>query len=71
MYLALGNYQKALFDLDRALEIDPEAASALEYRGCVYYYYLNDDHWALLDFDKALGIYPRSRLAVEMRELVR
>jgi tetratricopeptide (TPR) repeat protein len=50
-----GDYEAALADLDRAIELDPEYAEALNNRGSVYNR-LEDWERAIADFDRALEI---------------
>ena len=61
-FFALENYDDAIKSYDKALELDPEYASALVNKGSALYK-LGLYHDAIADYDKAIRIDPQSALA--------
>ncbi|MHA8052670.1 tetratricopeptide repeat protein [Aquirufa sp. OSTEICH-129A] len=55
-YQLTGQYSKALADLNRAIEINPEEASYYDQRGLLKYKFLNNPTEALQDFNSGLKI---------------
>jgi protein O-mannosyl-transferase len=53
-----GDYEKAMADISRALELDPNFADAYINRG-LYYYMTGDDDKAISDYTKAVSLKPR------------
>jgi tetratricopeptide (TPR) repeat protein len=56
-YQNLGEYQRALDDFDRMVQLDPVAAAYYNYRGNAHYE-LKDYQRAILDFQQALQLDP-------------
>ena len=56
-YLQLGDNQKAVFDFDRAIELDPQYAVAYNNRGLAYHYQGQSDK-ALADLNRAIELKP-------------
>jgi len=56
-YLGLGNYQQAIEDFDRAIELDPEFAEAYWGRGKTYHG-LGNYQRAIEDFNRAIELDP-------------
>ena len=54
-YLMTGEYQKALSDYNKAVELDPDYANALYNRGMIYEMHLHDNDAALKDFTAAVS----------------
>ena len=52
-----GNYEAALEDFDRILQVNPADAKAYNNRGLVYYY-MKDYQKAIADLSQALDINP-------------
>lgn len=61
-FFALENYREAIESYNKALELDPEYASAWVNRGSAFYK-LGLYHDAVADYDKAIRIDPQSALA--------
>jgi tetratricopeptide (TPR) repeat protein len=61
-FFALKNYDDAIKSYDKALELDPEYASAWVNKGSALYK-LGLYHDAIADYDKAIRIDPQSALA--------
>jgi tetratricopeptide (TPR) repeat protein len=57
-YHGLGNYQQALEDFDRAIELDPTFAEAYWGRGKTYRE-LGNNPQAIKDFDRAIELEPK------------
>lgn len=55
-YMRMRDYQNALTDLNKALELNPNYVNALMNRGDVYNYYLNDKAKAIADYKKIISI---------------
>ena len=50
-------YEKALIDLNKAIEIHPDYVNALKNRGDIYNYYFNVDRKkAIEDYDKVISL---------------
>jgi tetratricopeptide (TPR) repeat protein len=62
-----GEYQKALDDYDRAIQLDPQYTDAYHNRGRVYYD-LKEYQKALADYDSALQLDPNYTQAKDYRE---
>ena len=72
LYVKLKEYQKALNDLNKALEISKDSslsAAIYDSRGCAYYGLKNYKR-ALADFDKALSLNPTLTESYHNRGLV-
>ncbi len=58
-YMAIGQYDKALLDLDQAIAIRPDYVNALMNRGDIYnYYYAVNHERAIADYDRIMAIDP-------------
>jgi tetratricopeptide (TPR) repeat protein len=57
-YHGLGDYQQAIKDFDRAIELDPKLAEAYWGRGKTYHG-LGDYQQAIKDFDRAIELDPK------------
>jgi lipoprotein NlpI len=57
-YWSLGNYQQAIADFDRAIEINPKYAGIYYNRGSAYQF-LGNYQQAIGDFNKAIEIMPK------------
>ena len=57
-YHGLGDYQQAIKDFDRAIELDPQLAEAYWGRGRTYHG-LGDYQQAIKDFDRAIELDPK------------
>ena len=57
-----GGLQRALADLNRAIELDPSLAPIYANRGLVYMY-LGESDPALADFNRALELDPKNPLS--------
>ncbi len=57
-----GDYQGAIADYTKAIEVNPQNADAYIRRGYTKYN-LKDYHGAIIDYDKALEINPQFALA--------
>ena len=66
----IKDYQGAIIDYSRAIEIEPEYAIAYSNRG-VAKYYLEDFRGAIIDYTKAIRIYPEYGLAYYNRALAK
>ena len=65
-YLKINDWNRAVGDLDKAIEIDAGNASALYYRGTAFM--LKEDYArAVSDFSRAVGIQPEHRAAIFAR----
>ncbi|MCE7869631.1 tetratricopeptide repeat protein [bacterium CPR1] len=58
-YFLLDQHQKAISDLDKALQLDPENPEALYYRGCAYLF-KGDSKQAIKDYDRFLKLQTES-----------
>ena len=58
-YAEKGQFDQAVDDFTKALEIDPKSADTYYYRG-IAYVNKGQFHWAIDDFTKALEIDPKS-----------
>ena len=65
-----GNYQGAIADLTKAIEINPMLADAFVIRGSAKFS-LKDDQGAIADYTKAIEINPQYADAYNNRGLVR
>ena len=65
-YHGLGDYQQAIKDFDRAIELDPKLAEAYWGRGNTYHA-LGDYQQAIKDFDRAIELDPRFAEAYRCR----
>ena len=68
-YNNLEQHERAIADLDKAIELDPNFAGAYNNRG-IAFAVLGQYEKALEDFDKAIELYPNGEYS-ENRELVR
>jgi tetratricopeptide (TPR) repeat protein len=57
-YFGIGDYQEAIKDFDRAIELDPKLAGAYWGRGKTYHE-LGDYQEAIKDFDRAIELDPK------------
>ena len=57
-YYGIGDYQEAIKDFDRAIELDPKLAGAYWGRGKTYHE-LGDYQEAIKDFDRAIELNPK------------
>ena len=57
-YYGIGDYQEAIKDFDRAIELDPKLAGAYWGRGKTYHE-LGDYQEAIKDFDRAIELDPK------------
>jgi tetratricopeptide (TPR) repeat protein len=57
-YYGLGDYQEAIKDFNRAIELDPKLAGAYWGRGKTYHE-LGDYQQAIKDFDRAIELNPK------------
>lgn len=64
-----GEYEKAMNDFRRAIEINPRCAEAYYNLGLVYALKRNDDR-AIENYDKAIALYPNYAAAYNNRGLV-
>ena len=62
-----GNYQKAILDLNKAMELDPSESWNYYMRGWIYVEMLNDTDKALDDFNKAVELDPEYAYSHLMR----
>ncbi|WP_228060151.1 tetratricopeptide repeat protein [Plectonema radiosum] len=62
----MGNYEDALKDFDRAIEIDPNNKRAIAHRGITYRFMKRNED-ALQDFDRAIEIDPDYTWAIAQR----
>jgi len=69
VYLALGNYARAIEDFDRAILINPHSAPIFNNRGSARYF-LGNQTQAAEDFDMAVAIDPRCAEAYTNRGIV-
>jgi tetratricopeptide (TPR) repeat protein len=65
-YLNLGEYEKAIADLDQAIELDPEYALAYNHRGAAYFS-LGEYEKAIADYDRAIELDPEYAMAYNNR----
>ena len=65
-YRNMGNYEDALKDFDRAIEIDPDYKWAIAHRG-ITYRLMKSNEDALKDFDRAIKVDPDYNLAIAQR----
>ena len=65
-YLHLKDYQRAISDFDRAIELNPKYALAYGSRGLVYHS-LKDYQRAISDFDRAIELNPEETWFYERR----
>ncbi|MDD3876188.1 MAG: tetratricopeptide repeat protein [Bacteroidales bacterium] len=68
--LTARNYQGALEDFDKAVEMDSYSPDAYNYRGIVRYY-MDDFAGALIDFNKAIELQPDYAEAYNLRGIVK
>ena len=61
-----GNYQEAIVDYNRAVELNPLDADIFYNRGMAKYY-LEDNQGAVADFTKAIELDPLNADAYDMR----
>ena len=66
----VGNYQGAIADWNKAIEINPQDALAYYNRGLAKYD-LGDYQGAIVDYDKAIEIKPQSALTFKNRGVSR
>ena len=66
----IGDYEGAITDFDRAIELDPDDGWPYTYRG---YSKMNigDHEGAIIDFNRAVEIDPNDTYSQEMRDLAR
>jgi tetratricopeptide (TPR) repeat protein len=65
-YTHKGEYDRAIADFDKALELNPSGVMAYDNRGAAYYSKGEYDR-AIADFDKALGLDPKYAKAYNNR----
>ena len=63
-WYAKKEYDKAIADYDKAIELDPKNATAYTNRGNAWYAKKEYDK-AIADYDKAIGLDPKYRLGVQ------
>ena len=66
---AQGDYQGAISDYNKVLELDPQDSSALDNRASSKYQ-LGDYQGAIADSDKSLKINPQSFIAIKLCGLI-
>jgi tetratricopeptide (TPR) repeat protein len=59
-YQEVGDYQQAIKDFDRAIELDPKLAGAYWGRGKTYHE-VGDYQQAIKDYDRAIALNPKLR----------
>ena len=67
-YSDLGQYERAIQDYNKAIQLNPNYAEAYNNRGWAYYC-LKQYGKALKDFEKALELNPNFTLAKNNREV--
>jgi tetratricopeptide (TPR) repeat protein len=70
VYYGLKEYQKAMADYNRAIELDPNFAVAYSNRGLVYQNDLKEYQKAMADYNRAIELDPNFALAYNRRGLV-
>lgn len=65
-YLLMEQYEQALQNFDRAIELDPKSTRAITHRGFTYRVMERYDE-ALQDFDRAIKIDPKFHFAIRYR----
>ena len=65
-YAQMGQYDKALADFDRAIDLDPQYAGAIALRGETYRL-MGEYDKALADFDRAIELEPSLNWAIALR----
>ena len=60
--------EKALADISKAIELDPNLTEAYNLRAMLYYYIIKDTEKALNDINKALEIEPSNDFALGFKE---
>jgi len=65
-YYKLGDFQQAIWDCSKAIQLNPEETMAYNYRGSVFYMKREYDN-ALEDFNKAIVLDSQNDLAYIMR----
>ncbi|MBI5879984.1 MAG: tetratricopeptide repeat protein [Chloroflexi bacterium] len=69
-YMTVHEYERALADLDRALQLRPAYINALVNRGDIYNYYYRIDHArGIEDYNRALQLDPAHSLALGHRAI--
>ena len=58
----MGNFDKAIKDFSKAIELDPKNAYAYNNRG-LYKYHIQDKAGAIEDYNKAIELDPNNREA--------
>ena len=66
--LELGQYERAIEDLNEAIRLDPQYANAYGHRGSAYGK-LGQYEWAIEDFDEAIRLDPQYAEAYNNRGL--
>lgn len=57
-YKALRKYEKAIFDLNKAISVDPDLAVAYYNRGLIFYVHNKKPKEAIADYDKSIELNP-------------
>src|SRR3990170_3886782 len=57
-HIAQGNYDQAIAEFNKALELDPNSVKAYDGRGIAYYYQGNFDQ-AITDYSKVIELDPK------------
>ena len=63
----LGNYQQAIKDFNKVIELDPRIADAYGGRGIAYYYGFGNYRQAIYDFSTAIELNPQDANAYVLR----
>jgi tetratricopeptide (TPR) repeat protein len=69
-YAAAGQYDRAIADLDRAIQLNPNSGAAFSLRGTVYYAE-GQYEFAIKDLEQAIRLNPNDALSVRGRDIVR
>ena len=62
----LDQYEEAIKDLDKAIELDPQYSDSWSYRGLCYYE-LDENEEAIDNFDRALDLNPNDERSFDYR----
>jgi tetratricopeptide (TPR) repeat protein len=61
--ISQGDYDQAVDDCTRAIELLPDLGEAYHKRGCVYTHYLDEYEKAIADYDRAIKLEPENKAA--------